>query len=81
MSVFRKRKRESADLLEDTVDNRETESRGGSLAKSARFLRFSRERDAAADSLFTKRLRSIADVEDDGAETELINEERRDYQS
>lgn len=81
MSVFRKRKRESVDLLEDSVDNRETESRGGAVAHSARFLRFSRDRDASADSLFTKGLRVSADVEDDGAETELINEERRGYQN
>jgi hypothetical protein len=75
------RKRESADLLEDSVDNRETESRSGAVAHSARFLRFSRGQDASADSLFTRRLRASADVEDDGAETELIDEERRDNQN
>jgi hypothetical protein len=81
MSLFRKRKRESADLLEDSIDNRETESRSGALARSARYLRFSRDQNASNDSLFTKRLRASADVEDDGAETELINEERRGYQN
>jgi hypothetical protein len=69
------------DLLEDSVDNRETESRSGTLAKSARYLRFSRAQNATADSLFTKRLRVSADVEDDGSETEVINEERRGYQN
>ena len=81
MSLFRKRKRESADLLEDSADNRETESRGGTLAKSARYLRFSRDQNASNDSLYMKRLRVSADVEDDGAETELINEERHGYEN
>jgi hypothetical protein len=81
MSLIRRRKRESADPLEDGVDNREAESRSGALARSARFLQFSRDQDASADSLFTKRLRVSADVEDDGAETELINEERHGYQN
>jgi hypothetical protein len=76
MSLFRKTRRESADILEDSVENREAESRGGALTKAGRFLRFSRDQDALADSLFTKRLRVSADVEDDGAETELINDER-----
>jgi hypothetical protein len=76
MSLFRKTKRESADLLEDSAENREDKSRGGAVTKGARFFRFSRDPDASADSLFTKRLRVSADAEDDGAETELINEER-----
>lgn len=69
MRLFRKSKRESASLLEDSAENHEAESRGGAVTKAGRFLRL--------DSLSTKRLRVSADVEDDGAETELINEERR----
>jgi hypothetical protein len=81
MSLFRKRNRESVDILEDSVQNREDESRSGAAAKSAQLFRFSRNQDASANSLFTKKLRASADVEDDGAETELINDERRDYQN
>jgi hypothetical protein len=81
MSLFRKRERGSANILEDSVENREAESRSGAIAKSARFLRFSRNQDVSQDSLFTQRLRASADVEDDGAETELIDEERRGYEN
>jgi hypothetical protein len=77
VSMFRKQKRVSTDPLEDSAENREDESRGGAVSKWARYLRISRDSDASADSVFTERLRASADVEDDGAETQLIEDERR----
>jgi hypothetical protein len=81
MTLFRKTKRDAADLLEDSAENRETESRGGAVTKATRFFRFSQDPDASADLLSTKRLRVSADAEDDGAETQLINEERHRYEN
>lgn len=75
--MFRKQRRVPADLLEDSVENREDGSRGSAASKWARYLRISRDRDASADSLFTEGLRASADVEDDGAEIQLIDDERR----
>ena len=82
MGIFRKRHRESADPSEDVAEEDGATPHRGSQGFPT-FTESSRLSDDAgligdeADPLSRKRNRADADPEDDTAESQLIDEERR----
>jgi hypothetical protein len=74
MGIFGRstRARISANALEDAAEINETTSKSGGAAK----MFFRRNPSSMDQPISIRRLRASADPDDDGAETELLNEER-----
>jgi hypothetical protein len=76
MGLFRRSSvgRVSADPLEDAAEMKETTTRSG-RSWAAKMIFWGRE-DPMGEPIAIQRVRSSADPEDDGAETQLLDEER-----
>jgi hypothetical protein len=78
MGLFRRstRGRVSANPLEDAAEFRETTTSSGRSRMVKLFYSFSGKSNSMTDPISIQRLRASADPEDDGAESELLDEER-----
>jgi hypothetical protein len=76
MGLFRKsaQGRVSANPLEDAAEISETTTRSG-RSRVAKMFSYG-EPNSMADPISVRRLRASANPEDDGAETQLLDEER-----
>jgi hypothetical protein len=66
--------------LEDAAEMRATTTPSGRSRMVKNFFAFSGNANSTAGPISLRRLRANADLEDDGAETELLNEERHHEQ-